>query len=218
MGRRACQERLLDHAKGRHVLTPPRRDAAGFSLIELMVTLTLIGILLVMTIPAYGTWTADAHVRATAESLTNALRLAQSTAVAKGRTSLFALTADATPTIHSVPATDAPNWFAMLNVLSGSDETQAGLGLILKSTEATQHHAAVAGPALLCFNALGRQTSLTTADDSLSTACTAADPAVYQVGRGSGASRTFQVLVYAGGRVRMCDAAKTISSANPDGC
>jgi len=192
--------------------------ARGFSLIELMVTVTLIAILLVLTIPAYGTWTADAHVRAAAESLTNAIRLAQASAVAKGRTSLFALTADTQPSINSVPAANARNWFAMLNVLGGSDETKASLGLILKSTEGTQHQVTVSGPTMICFNALGRQTSLAASASSLSTACTAADPAVYQVSRSSGASRSFNVVVWAGGRVRMCDAAKAISSTNPDGC
>jgi len=196
--------------------TTPR--ARGFSLIELMVTVTLIAILLVMTIPAYGTWTADAHVRAAAESLTNAIRLTQATAVAKGRTGLFALTADAQPSVNSTPAGFAQNWFATLNVLGGSDETKASMGLILKSTEGTQHRVTVSGPALVCFNALGRQTSLAAAANSLSTACTAADPAVFQVSRDAGASRYFKVLVYAGGRVRMCDAAKAISSADPDGC
>jgi len=190
----------------------------GFSLIELMVTVALIAILLVVAIPAYGTWTADAHVRAAAESLTNAIRLTQATAVAKGRTSLFALTTDAQPSVNSTPAAYAPNWFATLNVLGGSDETKASLGLILKSTEGTRHRVTISGPALVCFNALGRQTSLAAGANSLSTACTAGDPAVFQVSRDAGASRYFKVLVYAGGRVRMCDAAKAVSSANPDGC
>jgi len=198
----------------RRTSTMPR----GFSLIELMVTVSLIAILLVITIPAYGTWTADAHVRAAAESLTNALRLTQAMAVAKGRTSLFALTADAQPSVDSVPAAFAPNWFATLNVLGGSDETKSSLGLILKSTEGTQHRVTINGPAMVCFNALGRQASLAASANSLATACTAADPAVFQVSRNSGASRYFKVLVYAGGRVRMCDAAKAISNANPDGC
>jgi type IV fimbrial biogenesis protein FimT len=209
---------VLDHAKGRLVLKRPTRAGRGFSLIELMVTVSLIAILLVMTIPAYGTWTADAHVRAAAESLTNAIRQAQSTAVAKGRTSLFALTADAHPGVGSLPGASTPNWFATLNVLSGSDETRSSLGLILKSTEGTQHQVTISGPAMTCFNALGRQTSLASSANSLATACTAADPAVYQVSRDSGASRYFKVLVYAGGRVRMCDAAKSLSSTNPDGC
>jgi len=193
----------------------PRR---GFSVIELMVTVALIAILLVMTIPAYGTWTADARVRAVAESLTNAIRQSQSTAVARGRTSLFALTADPRPAVGSLPASNSPNWLAALNVLGGSDETRASLGLILQSTEATQHQVAISGPALVCFNALGRQTSLSASANSLAASCTAADPAVYQVSRSAGTSRSFNVLVYAGGRVRMCDAAKAISAANPDGC
>jgi type IV fimbrial biogenesis protein FimT len=200
------------------VLRHPIAVARGFSIIELMVTVALIAILLVMTIPAYGTWTADAHVRAASESLANALRLTQSTAVAKGRTSQFALTADMQPSVSSVPAASAPNWFAALNALGGSDETRTSLGLILKSTEGTQHRVTISGPAMVCFNALGRQTSLAAAASSLSTACTVADPAVFQVSRDSGASRYFKVLVYAGGRVRMCDGAKAISSANPDGC
>ena len=200
------------------MLTRPMAAGRGFSVIELMVTVTLIAILLVLTIPAYGTWTADARVRAVAESLTNAIRQSQSTAVAKGRTSLFALTADPRPAVTSVPSANAPNWLAALNVLGGSDETRASLGLILQSTEGSQHQVTITGPALVCFNALGRQTSLSASANSFSASCTAADPAVYQVSRDPAASRSFNVLVYAGGRVRMCDAAKAISSANPDGC
>ena len=200
------------------MLTRPMVPERGFSIIELMVTVALIAILLVMTIPAYGTWTADARVRAVAESLTNAIRQSQSTAVAKGRTSLFALTAEPHPAVTSVPSANAPNWLAALNVLGGSDETRASLGLILQSTEGSQHQVRISGPALVCFNALGRQTSLSASANSLSADCTAADPAVYEVSRDPGASRSFKVLVYAGGRVRMCDAAKAISSANPDGC
>ena len=51
----------------------------GFTLIELLVTIALIAILLLLAVPALGTWSADARVRSTAESLQNALRLAQAT-------------------------------------------------------------------------------------------------------------------------------------------
>ena len=196
---------------------PPRRQSAGFSLVELMITVALMAILLVMVVPAFGTWNADARTRSVAESLTNAIRQTQSAAVANGRTSLFALTADATPAVASTPSGTGPNWIAELNVLSGSDETQAGLGLILKSTEGTANKVAVTGPALICFNALGRQSTIASGSTNLATACTSTDPATYKVSRTS-ASRYFNVLVYAGGRVRMCDAAKTLSSTNPDGC
>ncbi len=204
------------------MLSTPSKPVMGFSLIELMITIALIAILLMLAIPAFGKWSADAHVRAAAESLVNAIRLTQSTGVARGRTSMFALATDTPPVVTSTPVASSPNWFAELNPLGGSDETRAKLGLILKSTEGTQHGVTIAGPALTCFSATGRQATLLAAATSVSAACTAptddvASPTIYTVSR-TGATRSFKVLVYLGGRVRLCDAAKTLSSTNPDGC
>lgn len=204
------------------MLRTPSRIGRGFSLIELLVVMALIGVMMAMAVPAFGKWSADAHVRAAAESLVNAIRLTQATGVAKGRTSQFALTTDAPPVVTSTPVADSPNWFAELNPLVGSDETQASLGLILKSTEGTQHSIAISGPALTCFSATGRQVTLLASATSTGAACTAptndqTSPTTYTVSRAN-ASRSFKVLVYLGGRVRMCDAAKTLSSSNPDGC
>jgi type IV fimbrial biogenesis protein FimT len=203
------------------MLKRANRPNAGFSLIELMVTLTLVGFLLVIAIPAFGKWSADARVRAVAESLTNAIRLTQSTAVSRGRTSMFALATDTPPGVTSTPTANSPNWFAALNPLAGSDETAAALGLILKSTEGTQRNVSVSGPALVCFNSFGRQTNLGAAATSVNATCSVqtsdTTPTTYTVSQGS-ATRKFNVLVYLGGRVRMCDAAKTLSSTNPDGC
>lgn len=199
------------------MLRPSPRRGAGFTLVELVITIALIAILLVMTLPSIGKWNADSHVRAASESLTAAIRLAQATAVAKGRTSLFAMTAAVPPVVTSTPAAAGPNWFAELNVLSGSDETQTTLGTILTSTEGTRHAVTISnGPSVLCFSATGRQTTLAAAKTNLATACTAGDT-YYQVSR-TGASRSYRVYVYTGGRVRMCDAAKTLSATNPDGC
>lgn len=203
------------------MLRHARRRAGGFSIIELMVVVTLISFLAVLAVPAFGTWTADARVRAAAESLTNAIRLSQSMAIAKGRTSMFALTTDKSPVYTSTPTANGSNWIAELNPLAGSDDTAAKLGLLLKSTEGTQHGVSITGPALICFSSVGRQTSLTATQTSLGVACSAgADdthPTTYTVSK-TNATRQFNVLVYLGGRVRMCDAAKTLSSSNPDGC
>ncbi len=205
------------------MLNHTRRTRAGFSLIELMVVIALIGILMSIAIPTFGKWTADASVRAVAESLTNAIRQTQATAISRGRVGMFALTTDTPPVLTSTPVASASNWFSELNKLSGSDETQAWLGLILKSTEGTQRNVniSLSTGTLTCFNSLGRQSGLTAAQNALSTACSVAaddnNPSKYIVSR-SGATRSFWVLVYPGGRVRMCDAAKTLSAANPDGC
>jgi len=200
------------------MLRAPTRGSAGFSVIELAITLALIAILMVLVLPSIGKWTADAHTRAAAESLTTAIRQTQSTAVARGRTSLFALTSATPPVVTSTPAANSPNWFSEINPMGGSDETQSSPNiLILKSTEGTQHGVTISdGPALLCFNALGRLTTLTSGANSLGTACSASNT-YYTVSR-TNATRSFRVYVYAGGRVRMCDAAKTLSATNPDGC
>jgi len=194
------------------MLRRTRRTSAGFSLIELMVTISVIGIALVIAVPSFGRWTADASVRAAAESLTSAIRQTQSLAISRGRTSMFALTSDKPPTTSSIPAQNGTNWFAELNPLT-TDEPLANQGLMLKSTDATLRNVTVNGPALICFSSTGRQSSVTTQNLG---AC-APGPSTYSLSR-TGATRQFQVQVFQGGRVRMCDASKTLSTTNPDGC
>jgi type IV fimbrial biogenesis protein FimT len=199
----------------------PRQLGAGYSLIELLVTITLIGILLLLAVPAFGAWAADARVRSTAETLLNALRLAQASAVARSRTSMFALTT-ATPAYDAVPAKDGSNWYISLLPLTNSDETAKSLGLVQSSTVARQYGVTLTGPALACFSSLGQLTTESATATGLSTACTPPSddvtaPTEYLVSR-AGATRKFKILVYLGGRIRMCDYAKTLSAANPDGC
>jgi type IV fimbrial biogenesis protein FimT len=191
------------------------RRSGGFTLIELMVTITLIAILMLLAVPAFGTWSADSRVRSAAESLQNALRLAQSSAVARSRTSMLALTSTS-PAYNATPVAGGSSWYAILRPLSDSDETYSSSSLIASATVASQYGVAISGPALLCFSSLGQQTTAT----YLGSTCTAPTddkPVSYTLSR-TGAARSLKVLVYLGGRVRMCDAAKTLSDIDPDGC
>jgi len=196
----------------------PSHEHRNLSSIELTLAAALTAILVALAVPSLGTWTADTQARSAAESLTDAIRLAQGTAVANGRTSLFALTTATPPVAGSTPVANSPNWFVVLDALDSPGKTRTSSGVLLGSTDGTRHDVTVAGPALTCFNALGRQITLAAGANSLSTACSAADPIVYLVASNSDASRYFEVLVYAGGWVRMCDGAKVFSIATPDGC
>ncbi|HEY9028425.1 MAG TPA: prepilin-type N-terminal cleavage/methylation domain-containing protein [Burkholderiaceae bacterium] len=215
---------MLDHAQGGLVLKPGPSRASGFTLIELMITIALLALLMMLAVPAFNRWISDAKVRAAAESLQNALRQAQSTAIARNRATVFVLTS-ATPALNATPSANASNWYAQVLPLSGSDESStAAANYVQGSNIATQNGVTITGPALVCFCALGKQlTSAASATGNLSTACTApSDDAgtpstSYTLSRTS-AQRTLKVLVYLGGRVRMCDAAKTLSNDNPDGC
>jgi type IV fimbrial biogenesis protein FimT len=202
------------------------RRSSGFTLIELMVTITLIAILMLLAIPAFGTWSADARVRSTAESLQNALRMAQLTAVARSRPTVFALT-NATPAANAAPVANGRNWYIEALPMADEDEDKVTDSFIQGATVAGQYGVTIAGPASLCFNSLGRQVTKTltkpsttcTAPTDDNTVTTKSDTlGTYTVSK-AGASRRLLVRVYLGGRVRMCDAAKTlINNENPDGC
>jgi len=199
------------------------RPARGFSLIELIVVIALAGVLLSLGIPAITSWTGDARLHSVAESFTNGLRLAQATAVTRSHVTAFAVTS-ATPAYDAVPAANGSNWMVLVDPLSSS-ETMDSNWLIQSSTEARQYGVSVNSnnQTVVCFNSFGQQTAnLTTTQTSLpanSCATPGVDtsPTYFELSR-SGSSRKYRVLVYAGGRVRMCDAAKTLSTTNPDGC
>ena len=200
--------------------------SGGFSLIELMVTITLIAILMLLAVPAFGTWSADARVRSTAESLQNALRMAHMTAVARSRSTVFALT-NASPALNASPVANGRNWYIETVPMDGEDEDKTADRFIQGATVAGQYGVTITGPASLCFNSLGRQvtkmltapaTTCTAPTDDNTAATTAATPGTYTVSK-TGASRKLLVRVYLGGRVRMCDAAKDfVNKDDPDGC
>jgi len=202
-----------------------RRRASGFSLIELMVVISVIGILLALGVPTFAKWITDSRVRGAAENLTSGLRLAQASAIAHNRVTVFGLTS-AAPSITATPSASGTNWFIDLLAMAGSGGSDATstVGLLQTSGVAGQYAVSVAsssGSGLVCFNSMGQQVALTAAQTSLSVDCaplpTTASPMSLTVSK-SGATRSYKVLLYPAGQIRMCDAAKSLSNTNPDGC
>jgi type IV fimbrial biogenesis protein FimT len=79
----------------------------------------------------------------------------------------------------------------------------------------------ITGPAAICFNALGRRVAATAAANGVTGAACAVDVttpwAEFEVER-AGAPRPLRVVVALGGQVRLCDPARTVAAATPDGC
>ena len=63
----------------------------GFTLVELMIGLAIAALLLVLAMPSYQVWIADAQIRNAAESIASGLRYAQGQAVTRNATLEFTL-------------------------------------------------------------------------------------------------------------------------------
>lgn len=194
-----------------------RAPLRGFTTIELAVTLVVMSLLMIIAIPSFGSWLADSRIRSTAESMQNGLRMALAEAMRRNRVSVFALTRNAPGTAAPL-APNGPNWLVGLLPLANTDEVGTGaLQYVQGSSYGTQAAVTVQGPAVLCFGPLGQQVPLDSASNGLSADCSSDNPTVYTVAA-AGGDRPLQLQVYLGGRVRLCDPAKTLSEENPDGC
>ncbi len=196
-----------------------RQMSRGISVIELMVVVTMIGILLMLAIPGIGNWISNSRVRTVADELQNALRLAQSEAVNRNRQVAFVRT-NATPARNAAPSASGTNWYIQVLPLNA---TEAGMtdfqntAYLQGGAFSAQSGATVAGPALVCFNSVGRVVNNTAT--ALGANCvaptTAVDPTDLDVTLPS-SNRAMRVELFLGGRVRLCDV--SASSTQPNAC
>lgn len=73
-------EQLLGHQQERIMLIRHRKPG-GFTLIELMVAVAVMGIMLMLAVPAMGTWLGNAAIRTNAEAISNAVQFARTEAI-----------------------------------------------------------------------------------------------------------------------------------------
>lgn len=188
------------------------RRNAGFTLIELMVTVTLLGLLAALAMPSMNTWIRNSQVRAASDALQNGLRLAQAEALRRSRQVVFSLTDDASPQTSLTAKEDGKYW-SINTIKNDTTDTAAFVEAGVLGSGASD--VAIDGPASVCFNSLGRMA--VNASPGVTGANCGAGPAAYELSL-TGADRSLRITVAVGGQVRMCDPAKTLSSAHPDGC
>lgn len=193
--------------------------AAGFSLIELMVTITLMSILVMLAVPSFSEWVQNNKVRTVSESLQNGLRLAQTEAVRRSRQVVFSLTNSPNPKTAMAAAANGRNW--SLNVVKLLEDDAPGTStdsMIESGTFASVGtDITITGPISVCFNSVGRVVANQTPGPT-NAVCNipATLPIAYTVTTAA-ATRPLRVTVGLGGQVRMCDPARSLANA-PDGC
>lgn len=182
------------------------QGARGFTLVELMVTITVAAILMLAAAPSLSLWIFNTRVRSSAEALQNGLRLAQAEAVRQSRTVVFGLTAD-TPSTASTLAANSRNWTVYtLPRVGGAEAAEFIRGG--PAGDVTGGVVLTNSPAAVCFSSLGNLITV-------GTLCTAAAQS-YDFSHPRG-DRSLRVELALNGRVRMCDPLRAIATA-PDGC
>jgi type IV fimbrial biogenesis protein FimT len=205
------------------------RHAAGFTMIEAMVTLAIFAILVAIGVPTMSVWIRNNKVRSATDSLQTGLRLAQAESLRRSRQVVFALiTNTTTPTATPLPAAANGTSWAIWTVPSMTGENPEFIqsGDLSNAISNLQ----VSGPAAVCFNSVGRLTnnasagitSIIGAANSCTQPSTVLTPgaAPLQVFSISipGGDRPLQVNLGLGGQVHMCDPGVTISDSHPEGC
>lgn len=194
------------------------RRAAGFSLIELMVAVTVLAILTAVAMPNFTSWIRNARARTVADALQSGLRLAQAEAQRRTHTVVFFTTNDKACTTTTVANAGGAYWQirTVPNALLTGDVAEAVQCGVLTDVSADVSLTSSTNTTALCFGGDGRQTTLAN-PTNIGANCNAA-AAVYNItpSGGSADKRPLRVTVSLAGSVRMCDPEK--SSTAPDGC
>lgn len=104
------------------MLRIPGRAAPGFTVIELMVTITVLALLLMAVVPSVGAWVANTQIRNAATSIQMGLTLARSEALRRNtpvRFTLVALSNAAVMDNSCVPSEAGVSWVVSLDDPTG---------------------------------------------------------------------------------------------------
>lgn len=192
------------------MLSLKRGRQRGATLLELMVTVTIVGIVGAIGIPQMGQWIRNSSVNSAAEILQNGLRQAEAEAIRRNLRVEFLLTneAPASSNIKTLSATiNGKNWAirALDGLVPLSDQNAAYVsGFLLKDVSSDID---VEGPASVLFSGSGRVL------DSKGVAV--ASHQVYRITRTS-SDKALCVFVTPGGGVKLCNPA--LASGEPFAC
>ncbi len=194
--------------------------ARGFTLIEMMVAISLLGILFMLAAPAFTSWIRNSQVRTVAEALQGGLRVAQAEALRRNRQVVMSFT-NSVPTSGTTAVVGGKNW-ALQTVSQFGDAAEYITGGSLTGSAAgvsvTNGQTATA----VCFNSAGRVVTNTSGTGVSGASCTAPSPTLnFDIVQTPAKTddRPLRVVLQLGGQLRMCDPARpTLSPTSPDGC
>jgi type IV fimbrial biogenesis protein FimT len=199
-----------------------QRHTAGFTLIELAVTLAVFGLLLAIVAPSAGSWLANLQIRSAAESLQTGLQKARMEAVGRNRPIRFSLVSTSNLTVMDnscALSSNSASWAISVNNPAGK------CGNALSNT---------VDPMLVETHAAGANARRVRVSATEANGTTAAHSVVFDgFGRVLGANalarididnavagndfRPLRIVISDGGGIRMCEP-RVSSSTDPRAC
>jgi len=202
----------------------PRTRQEGFTIVELVVTITVLALILLVAMPSIGNWLTNTRIRNMAESLQNGLQTARNEAVRRNQNIGFYLVSLTDPAkmdnscalsdtgaswviAATSPATkcaSAPSTTTAPMIVSKQAAGSGAAGVKAKHDDDTTAHTVE-------FNGLGRVVNADTAIRTIEILGPDADAS-------STAFRPLQLHVTAAGAVRLCDPSTALPSNDPRRC
>lgn len=187
------------------MLTYRRTRQHGFSVLELMVTVSILAILIGIGMPQMAQWIQRMTVSSASELIQNGLRQAIGEAIRRNTEVDFILT-DGTPSVSGVGSLvakqDGANWAIRVVDASASNRYVNG-----HQTKELSSDVTLQGPAGVRFNGSGRVLDLT--------GTPVGGKQVFRITR-SGSGLAYCVFVTPGAAVKMCDPSR--ASGDPRAC
>jgi type IV fimbrial biogenesis protein FimT len=176
----------------------------GFTIIEVVIVITLAAFLLAAVMPSVGAWMRNARIRTAAESISTGLQQARNEAVRRNQPVGFYMVSDTDAMSMSdacALSSTSSGWVVALASPAGKCATNRDTFVALRvagdtavGTVVAANDAAGAGASTVTFNGFGQIT------DALPISC-------IKVSNPSDTStRTLAITLNAGGQIRMCDA------------
>lgn len=177
--------------------------AAGFSLVEMMVGMVIVGVLVSVAMPPFRALLINTQIRNAAESIQNGLQRARAEAITRGTT--LGVTFALTPPVPG----DATSWIVSLNDLPVKvlDSRLSSEG----SRDVTRFTFPAAA-ALVTFDSTGRPMANPDGSATLQTVSLSVPPSVLAPAD----AQNLNVTINFDGQVRMCD--PNVFSPNPRAC
>jgi len=195
------------------------RTARGFTVIELMVVIAMIGLMLVIGMPGFSAWLQSTQIRTSAEAIQNGLSLARAEAIQRNSQVLFQLTTTLDNTCAT--STTGINWVISMDPAAGKCASAPSADAAVPVTprivqvragiEGSRNAAVTAGQAVVAFNGMGRVSPLPAGTINIDVTNPVGGSCVP-----SGQMRCMRVQVSPVGQVRLCD--PQLASTDPRGC